>query len=282
MPRVETWGFAAAHADGTGVLVRLTLRPTEGVAWYWAYLMVPDVGLVVVRDHEVPLPRRTAPDLEVRAEALWAELVCETPGEHWGLGLEAFGVVLDDPWDALDGELGRRVPVGLDLEWEHFAPEYRDAGGAREHQFGRVHGELLVGPDRFAFDALGAREHTDSPSDEGVGRHHAAFAVGSERAADVVVEPDGLGARGYVWALGEPLAVTDAVTVESRDAVLGGEPPVPRALRYVVGGGLEVEAETAAFAVVPLPGGYALETLIRVMADDVVGAGFAEWVRARP
>src|SRR5690242_5004153 len=176
MPRVETWGFAAAQPDGTGVLVRLMLRPAEDVAWYWAYLIVPDVGLVVVRDHEVPLPRRTAPDLEVRAEALWAELVCETPGEHWGLGLEAFGVVLDDPWDALDGELGRRVPVGLDLEWEHVAPEYRDADAAREHQFGRVHGELLVGRDRFAFDALGARERTDAPSAAVVGRHQASFA----------------------------------------------------------------------------------------------------------
>jgi hypothetical protein len=282
MPRVETWGFAAAHPDGTGVLVRLTLRPDAGVAWYWAYLMVPDAGLVVVRDHEVPLPRRTAPDVEVRAEALWAELVCETPGEHWGLGLEAFGVVLDDPWDALAGELGRRVPVGLDLEWVHLAPENRDPDGGREHQFGRVHGELLVGPDRFAFDALGTREHTVGPDPVVVGRHHASFAIGSERGADLVVEPDGSGARAYAWTLGEALSTADRVTVEHRDAAHAGEPPVPRALRYVVGDRLEAEAETAAFAVVPLPAGYVLEALIRVMADDTVGAGFAEWVRARP
>jgi hypothetical protein len=97
-----------------------------------------------------------------------------------------------------------------------------------------------------------------------------------------VVEPDGRGARGYSWTLGEPLTVTDTVAVETRDAVHAGEPSVPRALRYVVGDRFEVEAETAAFAVVPLPTGYVLETLIRVMADDAVGAGFAEWVRARP
>src|SRR5690349_4769959 len=133
MPRAGTWRFAAAHPDGTGVLVRLAL-PAHGAAWYWAYLFVPGVGLVVVRDHEVPAPRPGAPDLEIRADSLWAELVCETPGEHWGLGLEAFGVVLDDPWDALQGELGRRVPVGFDLEWEHLAPELRD-GDVREHQF---------------------------------------------------------------------------------------------------------------------------------------------------
>ena len=50
-------------------------------------------GPVVVRDHEVPLPRQ---GLEVRAEGLWCELWCETPLEHWTYGLEAFAVQLDD------------------------------------------------------------------------------------------------------------------------------------------------------------------------------------------
>jgi hypothetical protein len=281
MPRVESWGFAAGQADGTGVLVRLTLRPDDGVAWYWAYLFVPGLGLAVVRDHEVPVPRRTSPELEVRAEALWAELVCETPGEHWGLGLEAFGVVLDDPWDSLEGELGTRVPVGLDLEWEHLAPEYREAD-EREHHFGRVHGELLVGPDRVPFDAVGFREHTLATSGFVDGRHHASFALGTSRAADVVVEPDGRGAYGYTWTLGEPLAVTDVVTVEPRDSLRPVGPAGPPVLRYVVGADLEAEAETAAFAVVPLPSGFVLEALVRVVAEGAGGAGFAEWVSSPP
>ena len=53
--------------------------------------------LVAVRDHEVPLPRT---GLEVRADGLWGELVCETPLEHWSIGLEAFGLGYDDPADA--------------------------------------------------------------------------------------------------------------------------------------------------------------------------------------
>src|SRR5438105_1490243 len=109
MPRVESWGFEAARTGpngATGVFVRLALFPDERVAWYWAYVFLPDVGLTVVRDHEVPLPKRGLPDVEVRADSLWAELVRETPQEHWGIGLEAFGVVLDDPWDARRGELG--------------------------------------------------------------------------------------------------------------------------------------------------------------------------------
>ena len=229
MPRAPSWGFEAAGDDGTGVFVRLTLLPDASVAWYWAYLFVPDVGLVVVRDHEVPLPRRSTRDLEVRAEALWAELVCETPGEHWGIGLEAFGVVLDDPWDALRGELGIRVPVGLDLEWEHLAPEYRE-GDEREHQFGRVHGEILVGPERIPFDATGAREVTRGDLRVVPGRHHAAFASGDVFAVDFASgSGDGAPVTGYVWRLGDALAPVHRVLAEARPAEPAG--PVALALR---------------------------------------------------
>jgi hypothetical protein len=278
MPRAQSWGFEAACGDGSGVFVRLTLLPEEHAAWYWAYLFVPDVGLVVVRDHEVPLPRRGAPDLEVRADALWAELVCETPGEHWGIGLEAFGVVLDDPWDALRGELGTRVPVGLDLEWEHLAPEYRD-GDRREHQFGRVHGEILVGPERIPFDATGTREASrgDLPVDPG--RHHAAFAIGESFAVDFASgSGDDSPATGYVWKLGDPLVPVHHVLTEARPA----EPAVPTALRYVLDGELEIEAESVAHAVVPLTQGgspaatYLLKTLTRVLVDEQRGAGFSD------
>ena len=63
----------------------------------------PAAGPVVVRDHEVPLPRQ---GLEVRAEGLWSELWCEAPLDHWTCGLEAFAVRLDDPDDARTGEIG--------------------------------------------------------------------------------------------------------------------------------------------------------------------------------
>ena len=119
---------------------------------------MPDVGLVVVRDHEVPLPRRSTPDLEVRAEALWAELVCETPGEHWGIGLEAFGVVLDDPWDALRGELGhegaRRPRPGVGGRSRRRTATTRATSVSTSSDV--MHGEILVGPERIPFDATGA------------------------------------------------------------------------------------------------------------------------------
>ena len=54
----------------------------------------------------------------MRADGLWAELVCETPGEHWSFGLEAFGLRFDDAAEAPTRDRGERVPVGFDLEWE--------------------------------------------------------------------------------------------------------------------------------------------------------------------
>jgi hypothetical protein len=106
-------------------------------ATYRAELFV-DGALVLVADDEIPLPKGSL--LEVRADGLWAELVCETPGEHWGFGLEAFGLRYDDPGEALVSDRAERVPVGLDLEWE--TPD-------------RVIGEILVGRERIAFDGTG-------------------------------------------------------------------------------------------------------------------------------
>jgi len=106
-------------------------------ATYRAELYVAG-ALVLVHDDDVPLPRGEL--LEIRADGLWAELVCETPDEHWGFGLEAFGLRYDDPAEALVSDRAERVPVGLDLEWE--TPD-------------RVIGELLVGRARIAVDARG-------------------------------------------------------------------------------------------------------------------------------
>ena len=285
MPRVETWGFESARTDGTGVFVRLTLFPDEPVAWYWAYVFLPDSGLTVVRDHEVPLPRRGLPDLEVRADSLWAELVCETPHEHWGIGLEAFGVVLDDPWDARRGELGIRVPVGLDLEWEFVTPPWHDGAG-HEYQTGRVHGEIIVGTEHVEFDGFGTHDEGRGLPADG-GRHRAAFAVADAVAAQVIVEADG-NASGYTWRPGSALDPLTAARVEAHPAA----PAVPTALRYVLegslGGPLEVEAEVAAVAVVPLDSNtYLLEALARgtvvdLEGDERAGAGFAEWIRTTP
>lgn len=87
--------------------------------------------LLVVRDHDAPPPG--AGTFDIRSHGLWLSLVCETPDEHWTVGLEAFALAVDHP----DDDRGHLVPLGLDVEWE--AP-------------GRVHGELLVGDERVDLD----------------------------------------------------------------------------------------------------------------------------------
>jgi hypothetical protein len=148
----EHWTLDFVTEHGASGFVRLA-RVGER-CWYWCYLVGDDVGLVAVRDHDVPPPRRRAV-LEVRADSLWAELVCETAGEHWGVALEAFGLRLDAAVDAWEGEIGERLPVGLDLEWEV------DATG---DPHGSVRGEALLGRARHEVDGWGVLTHSVAPA----------------------------------------------------------------------------------------------------------------------
>jgi hypothetical protein len=145
--------------------VRLGLWPSSGAAWYWAALVGDDRRYLLVREDEAPLPRpgRT----EIRAEGLWSALECETPFEHWTVGLEAFAVALDDPADAWAGERGDRIGLGFDLEWEATGPPEPTAGsGIGYRQACRVSGDILVGPsERLVFDGGGRRAHRWGPAE---------------------------------------------------------------------------------------------------------------------
>jgi len=98
----------------------------------------------------------------VRTTGLWADHTCETPLEHWTVGVEAFGVALDDPREAFRGERGDLCALGLDLEWEAMGGD----GGVAGHRAGlgyeqacAVHGEVLVGSGRLELDGVGWRTH---------------------------------------------------------------------------------------------------------------------------
>ncbi len=159
----ESWYFDYAAEDGSlGGYARLGLYPNLGVAWYWAALVGAGRPLVAVRDHDVALPRRSI--MEVRAEGLWSALNCETPHDHWSLGLEAFGVAMDDPAEAFGAERGERTALGLDLEWEASAPVVVRPDGTgpsagRYEQACAVYGDVLVGDERLELSGWGRREH---------------------------------------------------------------------------------------------------------------------------
>ena len=130
--------YRLAFGDAASLLgtVRLVV-PEDGPAAYEAVFTGPEIGagFVVVRDLEVPPPRR-ATVIELRGDGLWTEFTCETAHEHWSFGLEAFGLRVDDPSE----EIGERIAVGYDLEWE--VPD-------------QVHGELLIGRATFPVSTRG-------------------------------------------------------------------------------------------------------------------------------
>ncbi len=141
---MTTYRLELGDDAGTSGSVTLTVPDGDGAVRYEAVLAGPALGpgVIVVRDHDVPRPRGRL--LEVRADGLWAELVCETPGEHWGFGLEAFGLRYEDADDAATSDVGERLPVGFDLEWE-----------TTDGPAGQVRGELLVGRARVPFEGRG-------------------------------------------------------------------------------------------------------------------------------
>jgi hypothetical protein len=149
-PWEERWwfDFTTPAPDPWGGYVRLAYRPFENTAWYWAAVVgALDMPLVARRTHDLPIPARGT---EVRGDGLWAALTAETPGEHWSVGLECFGVAYDDPAEAARSERGDVVPLGLDLEWEATGFD----------QWCTVHGDVLIGDHRLEVDGAGTHEHT--------------------------------------------------------------------------------------------------------------------------
>ena len=153
LPELFALDFATGDG-GLGGFTALVFHPS--VVWYWAALVGDGRPYVLVRELDVAPPRSPV-SCEIRAEALWADLNCETPFDHWSLGLEAFGVSMDDPDEALRGERGDRIGLGFDLEWEAGGPPVGD--GDDYEQDGVVHGEILVGAQVVAFDGRGRRRH---------------------------------------------------------------------------------------------------------------------------
>jgi hypothetical protein len=80
---------------------------------------------------------------------------------RWSIGLEAFGVALDDRDDADRADpYGRRCAVGLDLEWEHTADIAVDAGPMTGYRARcRVGGEVLVDDAVVDVEVGGERGH---------------------------------------------------------------------------------------------------------------------------
>ena len=134
MPERFALQFGSSPPSGEVVV---TIDLDAGVATFSALLdLGPEHGVIAVRDDDAAAPRGRL--VEIRADGLWAEVVREAD-DHWGFGLEAFGLRFATIDEARTSDVGERVPVGYDLEWDR----------------GRVVGEVLVGRARIPVDTAG-------------------------------------------------------------------------------------------------------------------------------
>ena len=153
---IESWYFDFALADASlAGYVHLMLVPHARTATYWAAVVGDGRPLLTLRDDEADLPR--PPGLEVRSQGLWADHVCETPNEHWTIGLEAFAIALDDPEEAVRSERGDLVALGFDLEWEADGEPEPEQDGYRQPC--GVFGQVLIAAERLDVQAAGYRRH---------------------------------------------------------------------------------------------------------------------------
>lgn len=145
--------FFAPDASFGGFAV-MGLYPRSKQGWFWAAVVGDDRPLVLVVDDELPLP--AAPNLEVRSSGIWTDLIPQVPLVHYTVGLEAFGVGIDNPDDVFTGLRGDLTPMGFDLEWETEGDGWLLDSPGFELPC-RAHGEILLGHEEFDFDGLGTR-----------------------------------------------------------------------------------------------------------------------------
>ena len=147
----EEWMFDFWAPDGSvgGVMgYRLVGRSD---AWYWWALA--RAGEPVLHVTEWTIPRRADPMI-AKAQAMWAEHVCEAPFEQWTLGNETYAVALDDPDEGLGRAYGVAVPIASDLEWYATAPVVAIVDGYEQR--GVVHGVVELSSGRLELDELPA------------------------------------------------------------------------------------------------------------------------------
>lgn len=298
----ETWWFEVASSDGAGVAVRAVSWPALSCTWYWAHVALPDGTRIAVRDHDLPPP--ASGRILVRGDQFWADHVAEEPLAFWTIGLETYGVRVEDPVDALESEFGERMPVAFELELESVAsaaPFGRGEGGAAStgavatrsaagyyEQVCAVHGEVHIGPSTsIGLSGRGARGHSWGVRpwwERCEGR--AAFQVGNLLAAGFLLHGAGAAPEGYLWSAETGnVGVSDVVGEVQHDHA-----GLPVAARTVVNREVEIDVDVvAAFPVVlqglrsagsPSQAGHVVRCLCSVeTSDGEGGSGWAEWVR---
>lgn len=277
----ESWYFDFFDPAGeVGGYVRVGRYPNLGVVWYWGCLVGADRPLVTVLSHDLVAPRRDG-SLELRGDGLWADHHCETAWGHWSVGLEAFGIRLDDPAEVYAPEpRGDRVGLALDLEWETDigargadpeASVFRYPVGLDRYEVPcRVHGEILVGPETIELDGWGQRDHSWGVRDwwgDGWVWSAGRLDDGTRFHGVEARLPDVRWSIGYVGDAGGPLELTGDVAARETEGPAG----IPTGVELSLGD-LAMSCEPVGWAPVHLVDGDRTSRfprgLVRLTATD--------------
>ena len=168
---------------------------------------------VVIAEDGIPVPDER---WELRTSGLWTDNICESPYRHWGYGLEAFALEIDDPAELLGRGYGRRVPLGWELEFEGAPDEvarWPVVDGGAYGQPGRVDGLLLFAGRSRPLTGDAVRQHWWGPNAAvpielldlqaglGTAPTDAGPGGGDHRDAGTAGEPVGLPLASGVWWL---------------------------------------------------------------------------------
>ena len=200
-------------------------------------------------------------------------------------------VALDSPLDAYRGEIGERIAVGLDLDWEALFPAYHypyppEYPSAHYQHAGRVHGEILLGNETISFDGVGERDHSWGDRDWWLfGWNWAAWWFGPDLAVHTLLGDHDLFTEGCIWT---PTTMTRVTALEADTTHDEEGLPTGGHLRVNGGpdaGGLDLSLEVLAVAPVPLVAGDGRTSrfpraLCRATTHDGRSAvGWTEWLQ---
>ena len=174
--------------------------------------------------------------------------MCETPREHWGLGSRPSACGWTSPATPTGARSASVCPSGSTSSGKPATPVYDypypdETRTAHYEHAGIVHGELLIGRERIAFEdaASGTIRGVTVTGGSGVGTGPRSRS-GTSFAANVVKADEMEGGWGYVWDDAEGVRPVEHLMLETH---LGTD-DVPTAARYVINHELEVNVDVLA------------------------------------
>ncbi|MCX7619856.1 MAG: hypothetical protein N2037_03300 [Acidimicrobiales bacterium] len=256
----ESWYFDFFTEDGSlGGYVRLGRYPNSGVIWYWACIVGSGRPLVTVIDNAVPIPTNPRSH-ELHGAMLWADHNCETPLEHWSLGLETHAIALDDPADVYGKAYGDRTPLAFELDWHTDGLVFTYPSSVTPYEIPcRVSGTVDVGAEHFEFEGFGQRDHSWGIRDWwSMGWCWTAFRLDDgSRWHAVTPKPQSLAPVGYEQLPGQQTTGRSHLRYVTEFCVLEtlGPSGIPRSAELVMVSSLDPDgggARSAAFQVEPI------------------------------